>query len=185
LKQLLGEQKIESKSQFDDVLEIARGNYIATVTENANLLLTVLSKMTVLRKALKGKLSPFAIASYQDINTTLNALLYPHFLRKISHQRLQCFTRYLSSLKSRLEKLPQSVNRDRAFIENITEWRYKLEQINSQLQDWSPLQDKSEELHWMLDELSVSLFSQELGTVMTVSAKRLEKKYKSLIDDLG
>jgi ATP-dependent helicase HrpA len=40
--------------------------------------------------------------------------------------------------------------------------------------------ERVEELRWMFEELRVSLFAQELGTVYPVSLKRLEKRWKEL-----
>ncbi|MBL0926948.1 MAG: DUF3418 domain-containing protein [Phycisphaerales bacterium] len=39
-----------------------------------------------------------------------------------------------------------------------------------------------EEYRWMLEELRVSLFAQELGTAGSVSAKRLEEHWKKFAD---
>ena len=185
LKQLTAKETIASKQQFDKVLENARSNLMATVTENMALLLPVLTAMTAIKKSLKGRLSPLAIASYQDIGATLNGLIYPHFLRDISLQRLHCYPRYFRSLQLRFEKLPQSANRERAAIEALEQWRQKLQALNERILPWSQHQEDLQQLNWMFDELSVSLFTQELGTAMTVSEKRLGKYYSSLIQVLG
>ena len=38
------------------------------------------------------------------------------------------------------------------------------------------------DLHWLLEEFRVSLFAQELGTLIPVSAKRLESRWRELVE---
>ena len=52
-------------------------------------------------------------------------------------------------------------------------WQIRLQ--SQQRQD-----ERIEEVHWMLEELRISLFSQELKTAYPISVQRIEKRWREL-----
>jgi ATP-dependent helicase HrpA len=86
---------------------------------------------------------------------------------------------YFEAALIRLEKMPREMGREREFLHTIEPlWaRYatKLEQQKRQ-----GVRDPELELYrWMLEEYRISFFAQQLGTAMTVSAKRLDKQWQN------
>jgi ATP-dependent helicase HrpA len=86
--------------------------------------------------------------------------------------------RYLKAASARLDKLRADPARD----------AHRLAEIAPMLQNFVRAQaalkgrrdPRLEEFRWLLEELRVSLFAQELRTPMPVSLKRLQKVWESI-----
>jgi ATP-dependent helicase HrpA len=78
----------------------------------------------------------------------------------------------LQALEQRLEKLPLNPRRDAQLVAEVAplEARYR-ERVRVERGLRPPGED---EFRWLLEELRVSLFAQQLKTRVTVSARRLE-----------
>ncbi len=182
---LISEQNIDNKQKFTQILEKIRGELVTVAVSHSALILTILEQKVSISKQLKGALSVEAIASYQNIGSILEQLIYPGFIREVSLSRLKSYSRYLNSLLLRLEKLPHNGTRERAEIEVLNTWNHKINKLNAKIPLWSEEYPALQQLYITLDELSVSFFTQELGTAMPVSEKRLGKQYNNLLDSLG
>jgi len=109
----------------------------------------------------------------QDVRAQLEWLLHKHFIADTPYERLQHVPRYLKAINLRIEKLRSNPARDAqcmAQMQPLSQAWQKLRQ--SQQGNSDP---RVEEFAWMLQELRVSLFAQELKTPVIVSVKRLEK----------
>jgi ATP-dependent helicase HrpA len=104
--------------------------------------------------------------------------VYPGFLVNTPAQWLERFGTYFEAADIRLEKMAREMGREREFLHTIEPlWaRYaaKLEQQKRQ----GVRDPELETYRWMMEEFRVSFFAQQLGTVMTVSAKRLDKQWE-------
>ena len=110
-----------------------------------------------------------------EIEDQLRHLFEPEFMRDVSMAQLLHFPRYLKGIVLRLNKARQgSMERD---IEHARAIR-PLWQNALKLKDW--LEPKAAEYRWMIEELRVSLFAQELRTPLPVSVKRLTKAWEEL-----
>ncbi len=114
----------------------------------------------------------------QDVRAQLEWLLHREFIARTPYERLQHLPRYLKAINVRLEKLRADPARDvRQFaqMQSLQQaWQRKLaaQQGNGDA--------RGEEFGWLLQELRVSLFAQELKTPVIVSAKRLQKLWETL-----
>jgi len=93
---------------------------------------------------------------------------------------LQHFTRYLKAASLRLDKLRANPQRDARlaaeFAPLAAHWqRDQARQLKSGTRD-----PQLEQFHWMLEELRVQLFAQELKTSVPVSVKRLSKMWQTI-----
>ncbi len=106
-----------------------------------------------------------------EINEQLRYLIYRGFFTDVPFRWLQQLPRYLEAIERRLHKLSMNPRRDAELAASIAPlWRRCLEQARCTgraIQEYEP--------RWLLEELRVSLFAQELRTVVPVSVKRLEK----------
>jgi ATP-dependent helicase HrpA len=111
-----------------------------------------------------------------DMREQLQALVYPGFLSQVPSHWLGHYPRFLAGMKMRLGKLATSgPQRDLKHLAEITLlWRaYQVRAaINLENDVTSPELDQ---FRWMVEELRVSLFAQELRTSIPVSAKRLRE----------
>ncbi len=114
----------------------------------------------------------------QDMRAQLEWLLHREFIARTPYERLQHLPRYLKAINVRLEKLRADPARDArqfAQMQSLQQaWQRKLvaQQGNGDA--------RVEEFGWLLQELRVSLFAQELKTPVIVSAKRLQKLWETL-----
>jgi ATP-dependent helicase HrpA len=109
-----------------------------------------------------------------------DALVYPGFLVATPWARLAHLPRYLQALSRRIERYPQNPERDQRHAAQVGAWwaRYRERaEAERRAGGTSPPLDA---FRWMLEELRVSLFAQELRTSVPVSLKRVEKAWQAL-----
>ncbi len=126
---------------------------------------------------LEPPLMGYARANYDDLREQLDALIHPGFVRNVEKERLSHFPRYLKAMRLRAERLRQDAARDQAKMLTVRiYWSEYLKLAATRGQGDAALF----ELRWLIEELRVSLFAQELKTAEPVSPKRLGR----LIEDL-
>ncbi len=119
---------------------------------------------------------------FASIREQWNLLLRPGFLRDTPWVWLGEYPRYLQAIRLRIDKLKSGgVPKDRKLSEPIeAAWQaYKLHVDTSPANSAGAAQ-RLEELRWMIEELRVSIFAQQLGTKVSVSPKRVQSLVESL-----
>jgi ATP-dependent helicase HrpA len=119
---------------------------------------------------LKSTDSPALVPSLTDVRDQLSALVYPGFVTATGWDRLPHLVRYLRAVEHRLDRLPDNPGRDR----DLTRQVQGLQADYERLRDQTPT-PALQEIRWMLEELRVSFFAQQLGTAYPVSEKRIRK----------
>ena len=168
---------IRQRTAFEHAKEaIARELFPAAVERMAQAE-TIIAAYAELRPLLEPPLMGFARANYDDLREQLDELLAPGFLRTTGRSRLAQFPRYLKAMRLRAERLRQDPARDQARMLGIQlYWREYLKLRAARGGE----DDALAELRWLVEELRVSTFAQELGTTGSVSPKRLAKLVESL-----
>ncbi|GAB4397343.1 MAG: ATP-dependent RNA helicase HrpA [Rhodoferax sp.] len=138
----------------------------------------VLNEYTQAARKLRDYKGHPAVA--QDVAQQLARLVPKDFLHCTPWSALQHLPRYLKAIGLRLDKLRNDPQRDAQHMRTLQplEQRY-----------WRRLAERKgvadarlDAYRWLLEELRVSLFAQELRTPQPVSAKRLEKAWAQLDD---
>ena len=111
--------------------------------------------------------------AFSDIKAQLSGLIYPGFVQKSGYDRLPDLQRYLQAVDKRIDKLAQDVNRDRAAMLRVEQVQQAYQQLLAKLPKSKPISDEIAEIRYMIEELRVSLFAQQLGTKYQVSDKRI------------
>lgn len=129
----------------------------------------------VVRK-LKDSKPPRAVQ--EDMTAQLGRLMPKHFVMQTPWAQLQHYPRYLKAMVMRLDKYKADPARDDARLAEIRslEQRYMRRVAEQQ----GKADQRLNEFCWMLEELRVSLFAQELRTPYPVSVKRLEKAWAQI-----
>jgi ATP-dependent helicase HrpA len=141
--------------------------------EIARHLFAVLTDYAALQKKLPAIKTEKAL--YQDIEQQLAELLPKKFVVSTQSAQLQHMPRYLKAIAMRIDKYKADASRD---IERSREMGPLLNDYRRVLMSRKGQSDaKLEEFGWLLQELRVSLFAQELRTPMPVSVKRLQKAW--------
>ncbi|MBS0581470.1 MAG: ATP-dependent RNA helicase HrpA [Proteobacteria bacterium] len=148
------------------------GQLFATAVDLLKLVEEVLAAYAEFTPWLEPPLIGYAKANYDDLREQLAELVHPGFVQKVEKSRLQHFPRYLKAMRLRAERLRQDATRDQARMLTVRGyWREYLQRKASGDADPARLA----ELRWLIEELRVSLFAQELKTAEPVSPKRLNK----------
>jgi ATP-dependent helicase HrpA len=160
-----------------DVRERAGDDLLRAVKQAA----AVLDLATEARMGLAAQASPRLAAMRRDVEAQLDALLPDGFVTAAGTERLPDLQRYLRAVLRRLETAPQDTGRDaqrQAQVDAVTEdWRATLDALH-------PAERATEEalaVRWMIEELRVNLFAQNLGTKHPVSDKRIRKALDALL----
>ena len=137
----------------------------------------LLIEHAALAKRLVGlKTFPDAVA---DMQAQIAALLPKDFLVAFAWERLAHFPRYLKAVSIRVDKLRNNPARD---AQSMAEWKALAQAWERELaaKRRAGVADAAlEDFRWMLEELRVGLYAQELKTPMPVSVKRLQKIWDS------
>jgi ATP-dependent helicase HrpA len=129
-------------------------------------------------RRLKQANRPAWLQSVTDIRDQLAGLIYPGFVTATPYDRLRQLARYLKAVERRLAKLELQPARDQSLLAQIAPlWQAYRARTKDGRGDTEPAVT---EFRWLLEELRVSLFAQELKTAVPVSAKRLEKQWAAI-----
>jgi len=130
-----------------------------------------------LNRGLKGSVSPQLLSAMNEIRALAGAIVYPGFLAATPLERLPRLAVYLRAAIARVEKLPGNIEKDRKLALVVQDYQSRYEQAQRK-GNVNPQQ--LEQFRWMIEELRVSLYAQELGTTDKVSPQRLDKAWKAL-----
>ena len=167
------------QAAFDARLENERSQLHETAESLVTLLERILKRHLDVSKALKGRVAFNLALSFSDVRAQMQRLVYPGFVSAAGEWLAQ-YPRYMEAAQIRLEKAPREVRRDQLAMEEVNDFQRRLEERRSR-QGANALQDQAlEAFGWWLEELRVSLFAQQLGTLAPVSAKRLERQWQEL-----
>jgi ATP-dependent helicase HrpA len=113
-----------------------------------------------------------------DITAQLQRLVPKNFVSATPWAQLQHLPRYLKAITQRLDKQRAEPARD---AQRLAEVRPLEQRYIRRLAERKGTADaRLDEYRWLLEELRVSLFAQELRTPQPVSAKRLDKVWSQL-----
>ncbi|MBP0996245.1 ATP-dependent RNA helicase HrpA [Serratia fonticola] len=162
-----------AEENFARLQELVRAELNETVVGVAKQVEQILTTVFNINKRLKGRVDISLALALSDIKAQLNGLVYRGFVTNNGWNRLPDTLRYLQAIERRLEKLAIDPHRDRAQM-------IRVEQVQQAWQQWlnklPPKRQQDEEVkavRWMIEELRVSLFAQQLGTPYPISEKRI------------
>ncbi|MFN4030741.1 MAG: ATP-dependent RNA helicase HrpA [Acidovorax temperans] len=159
------------EADFKRRVDEGRGRLTLIANEVARLAGTILIEYAAAARKLKDtKNAPDATA---DVAQQLQRLMPKQFIAQAPWAQLAHFPRYLKAITLRLDKYRADPARDAAKLAELRPqeqryWRLVAERKGA-------VDARMQELRWLLEELRVSFFAQELRTPQPVSVKRLDK----------
>jgi len=161
---------------FKRRIEEGRGRLTLIANEVARLAGTILLEFGAATRKIKDtKNAPDATA---DCTQQLQRLMPKNFMAATPWPQLQHCARYLKAVTLRLEKYRADPARD---AQRLTELKPQEQRYWRLVAERKGAQDaRMLEFRWLLEELRVSFFAQELRTPQPVSIKRLEKAWGQL-----
>ena len=161
---------------FKRRIDEGRGRLTLIANEVARLALTVLTEYgTAARKIKDTKNAPEATA---DAAQQLARLVPKRFLAATPWVALQHTARYLKAITARLDKYRADPARDAARLAELRPQEQRYWRLVAERKGVADA--RMQEFRWLLEELRVSFFAQELKTPQPISVKRLEKAWGQL-----
>ncbi|QAZ38176.1 ATP-dependent RNA helicase HrpA [Methylibium sp. Pch-M] len=144
--------------------------------EVARLAATVLAEQATATRKLKDTRPAKEVAD--DVAAQLARLCPKRFLAETGYAQLHHLPRYLKGVTLRLDKWRADPARDAARLAELRPIEQRYLRRVAELKGAADA--RLDEFRWLIEELRVSLFAQELRTPQPVSAKRLEKAWSQL-----
>ena len=161
---------------FARCIDQGRARLTLIASEVARSAAAILVEHTAALRKLKDARAPKDVAD--DIAAQLARLVPKRFVAHTPWAQLAHLPRYLKAVAMRLEKLRADPARD---AQRLAELRPLEQRYLRQLAERKGVPDpRLDEFRWLLEELRVSLYAQELRTPQPVSVKRLEKVWAQL-----
>ena len=180
----LAEPWPRTRAQFERRTDEGRSRVTLIAQEIARLAGAILTDYQALQKKLTAANKGYS-ATCRDIEESVGRLLAKGFISATPYERLQHFPRYLKAAGQRLEKMrvagQEGATRDaRAMAELASvQTAWHRETLKQQKTGAAP-DAQLEQFRWLLEELRVQLFAQELKTPVPVSVKRLQKMWQAM-----
>ncbi|MEC5320358.1 ATP-dependent RNA helicase HrpA [Brenneria populi subsp. brevivirga] len=164
---------VRQEAEFRRLHEKVRAELNETVVDIAKQVEQILTAVFAINKRLKGRVDMAMALALSDVKNQLGGLVFRGFVTANGWQRLPDVLRYLQAIDRRLEKLALDVHRDRAQmlkVERVQQaWRQWLNKLPAERRD----DEDITAVRWMIEELRVSYFAQQLGTPFPISDKRV------------
>ncbi|HIJ78201.1 MAG: ATP-dependent RNA helicase HrpA [Desulfobulbaceae bacterium] len=182
----VGEGALPSEAEFAERVALVRkqGLYqmcralyelVVQVLQERRHCLDLISKFAGLSKTGKDPANRFG-----EYRSQVN-LIVPHdFLLNFSTKQLRALPRYLKALAIRIERAHVAPAKDQAKAQQVTVHEQRFAQAAQIANPPSELLALLGQYREMIEEFKVSLFAQELGTAFSVSAKRLDEKWREV-----
>ena len=161
---------------FERRLQEGRGRLVLIAHEVARLAAQVLTEWAAAQRKLRDGKPPAATAA--DEQQHLQRLVGKRFLHDTPWEALTHLPRYLKAVQLRLDKCRADPARDAARLAELRPHEQRFWRLVAERK--GQLDERLQELRWMLEELRVSLFAQELRTPYPVSLKRLDKVWAQI-----
>jgi ATP-dependent helicase HrpA len=157
-------------------MDEGRGRLTLIANEVARMCATVLTEYAAAARKLKDSRPPADVAT--DVQQQLGRLVGKRVLSDTPWVQLHHLPRYLKGVQLRLDKYKGDPARDATKLAELKTqdqryWRLVAERKGQ-------VDDRMAEFRWLLEELRISFFAQELKTPQPVSTKRLDKAWAQL-----
>ncbi len=171
----IGGKTIRTEHAFEQSVKDNKPRLQTLANEASTIALDIMSAYQTLQKDLQRFNPKDPLAN--DIREQLNLLIYNGFIKVTPYDSFKAIPRYLKAMQYRLDKLDNSSQKAQEIARYAIRFWKDIEK-QAKKHNVIPEQDP---FRWMLEELRVSLYAQQLKTAYPVSAKRLDKAW----DDRG
>ena len=171
------------RAEFERRRDEGRSRLTLIANELARLLGAILAEYTGLQKQLQQMRKAFP-EPCRDIKENVERLLLKRFVAELPFERLQHLPRYLKAAGLRLDKLRAlgvtGASRDARFAAELAPLLAQWQREQARREKSGEHDPQMEQFRWLLEELRVQLFAQELKTPVPVSVKRLQKMWGAM-----
>ena len=169
-----------SAAELEERLNATRAELVPTAEALIATLTRTLEGHLEVSKILKGKLNLALALVYSDIKAQMQRLVHPGFVTEAG-EWLEEYPRYMEAALIRLEKAPRERMRDQMHMQDVQSFEERLAARRESQRRGGHDDPELVAFGWWIEELRVSLFAQQLGTLFPVSVKRLERQWAELV----
>ena len=177
---LVGQELPFTEAEFRALFDRVRADLIDTVFAVTALVAQVLGGAAEVRRRLKGTVSLAVAPAKSDVKAHLEQLVFDGFVAATGWQQLQHLPRYVQGMLTRLDRLDAGGHLQRdgqamAVVQGLEdEFDAAVAAHRARFPD-TPVPAELDRVRWLIEELRVSFFAQELGTAVSVSEKRVRQ----------
>jgi len=164
-----------SRAAFEALRAEVNGALVDGLFATVALAARVLGAAREADRAIAGAASLSLMAPLADARSQLDALVHPGFLRITGVAQLRRVPIYLAGIVHRVGKLAENPGRDRVWLTEVEQATALYTAAGGSLPLTAATPPNLVAVRWMLEELRLSLFAQQLGTAGTVSLARIRK----------
>ena len=166
---------IFQKAEFETLRDRVQGIIMDTLFEAVSQVARILSASRDAQRAIAGANSMAYLATLTDEKAHIANLLPAGFVGAVGLARLPRLLTYLRAITSRIEKMAENPGRDRTLAAELETALALFAAAGGRI----PLPEHAAanivRARWMIEELRVSLFAQNLGTAEPISVQRIRK----------
>ena len=174
---LAGRPIIPSAQDFEQRIATNKAQLASQANMLCEQLTAIFAEYHGVQTRLAGLPSGIYMESRTDIESQLSHLLFRRFVRLAPIEKLADYPRYLKAITLRLDKLREAPQRDFDLALDVESLWHNYEKRRNA----GGTNAAMEEYRWLLEELRVSLFAQQLRTAVPVSLKRLSKLWDEIL----
>ncbi len=163
------------KAEFTAIRDRVSGVVMDSMFETVGLVARILAASRAADKALKASTSMALLPAISDARGQLASLIYPGFVSSTGLAQLRHLPRYLGGITARIPKLVDNPGRDRVWMNEAQAATARFEAAGGTLPLATDAAAHLVRARWMIEELRISLFAQELKAAESVSLQRIQK----------
>ncbi|QEO15364.1 ATP-dependent RNA helicase HrpA [Agromyces intestinalis] len=170
---------LRTRAEFDAVRDAVAAVVMDRMFETAALAARILKLAREADKAISKAASLTLMSPLADARSQLESLVPVGFISATGLERLRHLPRYLEAIILRVRKLQGDPGRDRRSLTEVEEATKAFADAGGRIPIDPDADPRLVRARWMLEELRVSLFAQELRTAEAVSIQRIRKALSS------
>jgi ATP-dependent RNA helicase HrpA len=166
---------VHARAEFEAVRDAIGATVVERMFETVALVARILRTAREADRAIAGASSIHLMAALADARTQLEGLVPAGFVSATGLERLRHLPRYLEAIVLRVRKLVENPGRDRQALTQLEPSIAAFEAAGGRIPIDPEAPERLVRVRWMLEELRVGLFAQELRTAETVSPQRIAR----------
>ncbi len=180
LLEIWGETLPRDEASFTQSLEAAKGQWVPTALAKEQVLINFLQPLAEAQRHLTQLTKVEFLAARADIAAQIQTLLEPGFMVMNPANWIEQYPRYGKALLQRIQRLNGQTEKDQKSLRLLQPSLERLLEAGANYPGLTALSPPALQYRWMLEEFRVSLFAQQLGTRLPVSAKRLDEQWQKV-----
>jgi ATP-dependent helicase HrpA len=170
--------------RFEALVEAGRGAVVDRGDELGRVVRGVLLAAKDVRALLGSMSGAVHAATRESVSRQLQSLLAPGWVRDTPSAWWSQLPKYVRAMARRLERARGDVERDRRLQAKVEPYEAQRRRLESRVDPELPSVER-ERFRWMIEEFRLSLYAQDLKTLLPVSAQRLDAQLKLALREAG